>query len=125
MLWVFYFGYVVDQLDAVHKQTSKWSKVGLHDAKITVSIALSECHSGKLGLTYLPNFCHVCNRTKANNWYSIPIGALNGRYFRMNRRLVNSYAELLSAAIGQRPTNYLSCCCCSCSCYFPFISFPL
>ena len=35
----------------------------------------------------------------------------------------------LSAAIGQRPRNYLSCCCCSCcccccSCCSPFGSFP-
>ena len=37
----------------------------------------------------------------------------------------NLYLELcfLSAAIGQRPRNYLSCCCCSC-CPSPFVSFP-
>ena len=33
-------------------------------------------------------------------------------------------AQFLSAAIGQRPKNYLSCCsCCSCCCS-PFGSFP-
>ena len=30
----------------------------------------------------------------------------------------------LSAAICQRPRNYLSCCCCSCSSCSPFGSFP-
>ena len=37
-----------------------------------------------------------------------------------------SFGRFLSAAIGQRPRNYLSCCCCcSCSCCSsPFGSFP-
>ena len=35
-------------------------------------------------------------------------------------------AKFLSAAIGPRPRNYLSCCCCCCSCCScsPFGSFP-
>ena len=55
---------------------------------------------------------------KVNVW-SLGIGAFSGTksYFLV---LVGSTKWFLSAAIGQRPRNYLSCCCPS-----PFGSFPL
>ena len=69
------------------------------------------------GIEPLASHADACSTTKtrfikvfwSNQFFSLVIISLS------------SWRQFLSAAIGQRPRNYLSCCSCSCS---PFGSFP-